>query len=285
MMLPICLLTLTIASVWLAPINVSNQRQFSVWIPLALVAAASALYYQFLTPTGLLGLGLLWLFASQATSSRLAGWKKSVCMVLTIMLALALALHRWPGFNNPILISATRLSADAVPLTLYANIDKAGAGLILLALFCKRCQSWRELAHTSREIRWLALWTIAAAMGGACLLDLIRPELKLPAVTGLFLWINLFFTVIAEEAFFRGLIQGQLQRFMRNQAACVGISALLFGLAHLAGGWRYAAVVTLAGVGYAIAFQRTQKIESTIGLHLLLNTVHFIGFTYPMLRQ
>lgn len=248
------------------------------------MAAASAVYGQYLAPEGLLGLGLLWLFASLATRSQFTGWKKSLCFALTIMLTLALALHHWPGFSNPTLLATTHLSTDATPFTLYANIDKAGAGLILLALFCPLCQSWHALRRSCSQIRWLALWTIAAVMISACLLQLTRPELKLPAVTAMFIWVNLFFTVIAEEAFFRGFIQRLLQSFVRSHITCVGISALLFGLAHLPGGWRYGAVATLAGIGYAVAFERTQKIESAIGLHLLLNTVHFIGFTYPMLR-
>ena len=284
MILSTCLLTLAIASVWLPPIQLGKGRHFSVWIALALMAAASAMHSQYLSPTGLLGLGLLWLFAFLATRTSVAPGPRAICLILTTLLALALALHRWPGFNNPALLSAARLSDAATTFTLYANIDKAGAGLILLALLCPRCQSWEALAKNWQQLRWLALGTIAVSLGSACLLQLTRPEWKLPSLIGLFLWANLFFTVIAEEAFFRGLIQGQLQRLIASRAACVGLSALLFGLAHLPGGWRYALVATLAGTGYALAFQRTQKIESPIGLHLLLNAVHFIGFTYPVLR-
>jgi membrane protease YdiL (CAAX protease family) len=30
-----------------------------------------------------------------------------------------------------------------------------------------------------------------------------------------------------------------------------------------------------------VAYQRTQRIEAAIIVHIALNAVHFIGFTYP----
>jgi membrane protease YdiL (CAAX protease family) len=114
---------------------------------------------------------------------------------------------------------------------------------------------------------------------------LVRPDVKLPQVTLMFLAVNLFFTVVAEEAFFRGFLQARLASALggvrHGQWIAVAGSALLFGAAHLAGGPLYAALAFIAGIGYAVAYQRTQRVEAAIVVHIALNAVHFIAFTYP----
>jgi hypothetical protein len=60
-------------------------------------------------------------------------------------------------------------------------------------------------------------------------------------------------------------------------------AALLFGLAHAAGGWRYVLLATLAGTGYGLAYRRTVRIESAILAHFAVNVTHLLLFTYPAL--
>ncbi|MBN3743293.1 CPBP family intramembrane metalloprotease domain-containing protein, partial [Burkholderia sp. Tr-20355] len=47
-------------------------------------------------------------------------------------LAIALSLHLIPGFHNPLVIGPTRFTPDAVPFTMYLNLDKPLVGLWLL---------------------------------------------------------------------------------------------------------------------------------------------------------
>jgi hypothetical protein len=103
----------------------------------------------------------------------------------------------------------------------------------------------------------------------------------------LFAPINLFFTCLAEEAFFRGFVQQELSRVGSRPALAAGaaliIGALLFGLAHFAGGLNYVLAATVAGLGYGWAFMRTQRIEAAMAVHFGVNAVHFLLFTYPRL--
>lgn len=62
-------------------------------------------------------------------------------------------------------------------------------------------------------------------------------------------------------------------------------SALLFGAAHPGGGVMYAILAVIAGIGYAVAYQRTQRIEAAIIVHTALNAVHSIAFTYPYIAR
>ncbi|BBB58300.1 hypothetical protein UNDKW_0027 [Undibacterium sp. KW1] len=71
---------------------------------------------------------------------------------------------------------------------------------------------------------------------------------------------NLFLTCVAEEAFFRGLMQEAIYRLGNKPAygyLAIAVSAILFGgLAHLGGGTQYAALATVAGLGYASSTTR-----------------------------
>ena len=131
----------------------------------------------------------------------------------------------------------------------------------------------------------LCLVTVAVVMGASLALGFVRFE---PRWTQLFwLWapVNLLTTCVSEEAFFRQLLQTELHRTLRerrhaNEMAVAG-SALLFGLAHVGGGWQYALLAGLAGAGYAVVFQRTARLEMAALTHFTVNAVHFLLFTYP----
>jgi membrane protease YdiL (CAAX protease family) len=58
---------------------------------------------------------------------------------------------------------------------------------------------------------------------------------------------------------------------------------VLFGLAHFSGGLEYAFVAGLAGIGYGVAYWTTGRLEASIITHFLLNLIHLVFFTYPML--
>lgn len=275
MLITFVLLALAISAVWL---------RLPLWAGLFIAAMVSGLVAGVLHPPALIALtvfgGLAYL-AGGAASKPL----RIVCGILTALMALALAMHKLPGFSNPVVIAGAVLSPGAAPFTQYANFDKGAVGLILLAFICGRIGTWPELGGMLKKTWPVLLATIAVVMAFAMGAGFVRPDFKLPQVTLLFLAVNLFFTVIAEEAFFRGFLQARLTSALggvrHGQWIAVAGSALLFGAAHLAGGPLYAALAFIAGIGYAVAYQRTQRVEAAIVVHIALNAVHFIAFTYP----
>jgi len=95
---------------------------------------------------------------------------------------------------------------------------------------------------------------------------------------------NLFFTVLAEEILFRGLIQREIAKRVQNKyraEIAVIVASVLFGLAHFAGGPEYVILASVAGVLYGYTYKITGRIEAPIITHLLLNSAHFIFFAYP----
>jgi membrane protease YdiL (CAAX protease family) len=275
MLITFVLLALAMCAVWF---------RFSLWLGLFVAAIVAGLAAGVLHAPALIALavfgGAAYLAGTAANKSL-----RVVAGILTALLALALAMHKLPGFSNPVVIAGAVLSPGAAPFTQYANFDKGAVGLILLAFVCSRVGGRAELGGVLKKTWPVLLMTVAAVMAFAVGAGLVRPDFKLPQVTLLFLAVNLFFTVVAEEAFFRGFLQARLAsslaRVRYGQWIAVVVSALLFGAAHLGGGAMYAILACIAGLGYAVAYQRTQRIEAAIIVHIALNAVHFIGFTYP----
>ncbi|MDR0244163.1 MAG: CPBP family intramembrane metalloprotease [Burkholderia sp.] len=200
-------------------------------------------------------------------------------------LAVALSLHLIPGFHNPLVIGPTRFTPDAVPFTMYLNLDKPLVGLWLLWAL-----PWVApdvaLSRALRTGTVAAAATAAACLAGALAFGMVGWAPKWPASGWLWLANNLLLVTLAEEALFRGYVQGGLTRALRAFSwgpwVALATGAVLFGAAHAAGGWQWIVLGTVAGAGYGLAWRRGGLLASAIA-HAGLNVVHFGLFTYPML--
>ena len=281
------LLGLAIALVWMPtrPLVGREAPPWTVvfgWACLAGLLASPGV----LDPTALLPLAVLGALAWGGVAA--PRWRFAPT-VLAGLLALAMSLHLLLGFHPVVLFHDVHLTPDAAPFALALSFDKAAAGLVLLGAFCVRATSWRQLASQLPAIVAAGVATAAVSIGVALAAGYVRFEPKWVDAAPAFLVANLLFTCVAEEAFFRGLIQERLMRLAetRRQPAWNGIaivvSTLLFGLAHAGGGATWMAVATIAGFGYALVYARTRTIEGAILVHFAVNAAHFIGFTYPRL--
>jgi membrane protease YdiL (CAAX protease family) len=267
-----------------APIQFGSRITIPAWVVLFIGSLVSGLIAGVLHPIAIISLGA---FCGVAYLYRASNktWQSLIFGSVMTVLALALAMHRLPGFNNPITIAATRMSSDASIFSQYANFDKGAVGLILYALICNRMDFAREWRNILKRVLPISLITFFSVLGVAFAIGFVKFDLKFTQVTILFLVTNLFFTVVAEETFFRGFLQDRLAnslvRFRFGELFAVVSSALLFGLAHIGGGATAMFLAVLAGLGNAYAYKVTKRVEAAISVHFLLNTVHFVAFTYP----
>jgi membrane protease YdiL (CAAX protease family) len=128
----------------------------------------------------------------------------------------------------------------------------------------------------------------AAVMLLALALGYVRWAPKVPDWWAMWTWSMVFLTALPEEALFRGVVQTGLEQRLggthRAGLAALTIAGVLFGVAHLAGGWQYVVLASVAGIGYGWIYLRTRSIAAAIVAHAGLNAVHFFLFTYPALR-
>ncbi len=206
--------------------------------------------------------------------------------------ALALALHAVPGFHNPLVLDQVQWRPGDPAFSLRASFDKANAALMLWVMVVPRGPAASWGARPSLTTMAIASLTTALTLGLGWAWGLTEPASSWPQVPGqalalpLFLLLNLFVTCLAEEAFFRGLLQTALMKRLSvhgwgGRLSAIALPAALFGLAHLGGGPQMAALATLVGLGSGWVFARTRCIEAAVLTHFTVNAVHLLAFTYP----
>lgn len=199
-----------------------------------------------------------------------------------VTLATLLALHVLPGFNNFRVVHNVVLTPGAEPYSLYLNFDKTVAGVLILGLLCQPLlRTWNKWRVALKRALPILLINILVVMAIALSMGYLRFDPKWSQLFWIWAAANLFFACMTEEAFFRGFIQRELAKRVKAAWVPVAISAVLFGLAHFAGGWSYVLLATIAGAGYALVFQRTQSVEMAMLAHFALNATHFLLLTYP----
>lgn len=158
------------------------------------------------------------LFAGLAWGARAAEKQhaRALLLVLTGVAALALALHKAPGFHTPMLAADIRFSDDGAPLSLWANFDKAVVGIVLVGVFCERIGSLDVWLAMLRRIAPVVLSTVVVVLGLGWLSGQVRPDIKWTPYTAWFLASNLLITCVAEEAFFRGFLLEKMAGAMRG---------------------------------------------------------------------
>lgn len=203
---------------------------------------------------------------------------------LFVALAVLLFLHWLPGFHNPLVIPRAALTPDAVPFGMYLNLDKP-----LVAFWVVLAAAPAMAGANPRATVASALGACAAAvvvcLGLALALGVVGWAPKWPDSGWLWLINNALLVTLAEEALFRGYVQQRLARCWRDRpwgaTAALLVAALLFGLAHYAGGWQWVLLAGVAGVAYGLAY-RHGGLAAAVLAHLGLNAAHYGLFTYPM---
>ncbi|WP_175841155.1 CPBP family intramembrane glutamic endopeptidase [Burkholderia contaminans] len=276
------------ATIWLALFAAAafawHRPQHGLSVGLATLGYACALAFGMLGPLAMAPLALLAAAAWGVMPERPRAVRIAAHVVFAAV-AIALSLHLIPGFHNPRVIGPTRFTPDATPFTMYLNLDKPLVGLWLVWVL-----PWVApdipLSRALRTGAVAAVATAAACLAGALAFGMVGWAPKWPPSGWLWLVNNLLIVTLAEEALFRGYVQGGLTRALHAFAwgpwAALAIGAALFGAAHAAGGWQWIVLGTVAGVGYGLAWRRGGLLASALA-HAGLNVVHFGLFTYPML--
>ncbi|MCS5712439.1 CPBP family glutamic-type intramembrane protease [Candidatus Berkiella aquae] len=215
--------------------------------------------------------------------------RRGLCFTLAVLFSLAMLTLRLPGIENWRVIDKMILTPDAIPYTMYLNFDKSFIGLFFIWFSVYSLANGGRWAKVLKKGCVTGLCAVLVLMPLSFALGYVKFDLKITSF--FFLWAvhNLFFTCFAEEAFFRGMIQRFLQFRLQNVTygkwISIALAAILFGAAHYPGGLRYVLLATVAGVFYGYAFMKTEKIEASIAAHFIVNTVHFVFFTYPALKS
>jgi membrane protease YdiL (CAAX protease family) len=278
------LLSASLLSIWL-PETKSKVAHIPVWSIFFIASCGLALYNNYLEFGAIVYLiGLIIACILCKSQNR---WISIPSGFFMAGLVIGLFLHKAPYFNNPLVFDDYRLSDQSSGYTKYFNFDKAAAGLILLAYFGEIARTASEWIAMAKKTYLISSVTIIATFTLAIIFGYIVLDMTFGIIFFAWAWSNLFFTCIAEEMFFRGVIQKHLLDLAsdtRYQVLVVLFVGVLFGLAHYSGGMIYVILGSVAGIGYGYGYYRSGRIESAILTHFLLNAIHFLFFSYPFKR-
>lgn len=233
-----------------------------------------------------------------------APWLYVLCVFGLLALSLALALHILPGFNNPKLLDQVTFGQSVIPFNLYANYDKAVVGLVLLIML-NRSSLWGtkdggiapgqiDAGVSQRWSQQTLCWAVPLMCFGVTVLAFamgLPLDVKLSSSILVFYWANLLFTCVAEEAFFRLLIQDNIvwvgRRYLGLRGAhglALVVVTLLFLLAHTGGVLqiKQAVLIGVSGFLYAWVYHKSGKLQWAIAIHFGVNAMHITFLRYPM---
>lgn len=214
--------------------------------------------------------------------------KQLLFFFLILLLSIPLLFHfSIMGFDNYKYIDAIIVSENSTPYSLYFNLDKTAVGIFIVG-FSFQLLKVDVLAILKQVVRTflvmaLLFFVLATVLGYS------KFEPKVPYFTPVWIFVNLFFTCLAEEAIFRRLIQQRvydsLSKRHSDYALIVSllIASIAFGLAHFNGGILYIVLASVAGLFYGYVYHKTKRIESSMLLHVCFNLTHLLLFTYPSL--
>lgn len=217
----------------------------------------------------------------QANSGR-----KTTYEILLAVLCLAIGLGVLGPAGQLPLHGAAFTKPGSAPYTPNVSVGLVAVAVLLLwfhRVETRQCVGLRPLP--ALRLGWIVglvtamfALTVAFALGG------IAWQPGLPSAPALLGWVAVQLLVVtAEEAFFRGFLQRKLHAWLGAWYA-IPIAALLFGLAHAAGGSVWVIAATVAGIGYGVAYQISGgRLLASISAHLTLNTLHLALWTYPNL--
>jgi uncharacterized protein len=225
------------------------------------------------------------IFMFVASSQQYSLWLRWGCGIFATIEIFAITLGRLPGFISVIVVDNLLLGMSTIPFTLKISYAKGMVGLFIFVF-------WFQADTNFSDIKT----KLVSSLLPACVLVLLFLLLAVTVgyhldpkwywFTPWFLIGNTCLTVIAEEVFFRGVMQRKLLEVLMPYTKYAGVIALIlvavfFAALHLKGGLVYAALTFVAGLIYGWIYWRYQSIYSAILCHFSVNMLHFIFLKYP----
>jgi membrane protease YdiL (CAAX protease family) len=214
----------------------------------------------------------LGIYALAPVNSRKLGWQD-----LAVMLIVAVPVYI--GFHRYIWTAPVYLDVMA---RLF-SVSLAAFAVLSVRPLADVGYAWRlEIGDWTEGLKQLAFFAVIGVPLGF-LLHFIGWHPRREGITAVALSFAGFFLFIAvaEELFFRGMLQNLLEKSVANKYMARGIASVIFGLSHINHGfpnWRYVIMASIAGWFYGTAWHNRRSIVSASVTHAMVDTLwrHFL---------
>ncbi len=264
-----------------------EQRWTPPVLALGMIAAAAVPYCAYTLPAGLFqwtSLGLLVSLAAAAAFCYLClprrGWTDALFLIFMAAVVLSDCFatvypRPAPGVRLEILGQLMWTRTGILVMLSFRRLEGAGFGFI---------PTGAEWAIGLRHyLYFLPVGLPLALATGFVRFRLLPLEWwqMLGVAAGTFLGM-LWVVALAEEFFFRGVMQQGLGRWLRSDTAGLIITSVAFGLVHLPfrdfPNWEFALVAAVAGLFYGRAYSQAGSIRAAMVTHALVNTTMRVFF-------
>lgn len=264
--------------------DISRTGSLRIYGTVALGVLAVALLFLGLLPAITLLLLPIFAVGLYRVARWRTGWSDSLLWLITLLLGFFIAIYRPAGFSYPRLSDFGALYPGGGDFTLHLNTAKAiGGYLVLLWLFSPR-NSRGKIMPLLPSLLIAAGGIIVILSAGVAVGLTIIP--KFPAGIAYFVLANLLVTVVAEEAFFRLLLQNRIMLMLGGGRVgilvSISIAALIFALSHTTKLGPAFLLFFIAGMVYAGTYALTRRFSAALFVHFGTNICHLLLLEYPL---
>lgn len=240
----------------------------SIWLPAAALCVLAI-------PLGWIGVFAPAIWLALVAIENTCGWKKGVSFAIAALLMLVVNSGVIPGNDHVALLAPY---SDQVGNQIYASFRPAKAVIALTVVLFMLVRP-QPLKRTDLPVMGMAI--VIPFIAGAFLLGV---SVKFTATIALAVLINLVVVCIAEEGFFRWVLQRGLETGLPKWKWIVTIAvAVLFTTLHT--GWAASpvllALVGIAGLGYALVWTLRGSFWACVLTHWGVNLLHMTLLPYP----
>ena len=179
-----------------------------------------------------------------------------------------------------------RTSTNAVPFSIVSNMDEAFIALAFLPIFFQLKKKSAQSLPMSGLLFITGMYLMVSSgllITTALLLKKVQFEFTYPGFMSIWI-INTVWVSFSEELFYRGVVQNYLIKTIPSMPnVAVLFTAVIYGLMYSRLGWDIVGLCVMAGLFYGFLYKGTKRIWCPILLHVCLNSIHFIFFSYPFL--
>lgn len=217
-------------------------------------------------------------------------WIGHIAWLFSLLFGFFVAIYRPGGFNYPLIWETSGLYPGGGAYLLFCNISKAAGGYLVFIWLLGSC----SVSTLNQATRPLLNSLLIAAAGVLTVLAVATTFFNIgwaPKLSEGILYfsaVNLLVTVMAEEAFFRLLIQDRINALFSNKRLGTGVGiaivSLVFALSHTASIGPMFFLFLIAGVVYASVYSVTGRFSMALTAHFGVNVLHFIFLEYPIFK-
>lgn len=242
-----------------------------LWLPAALLCLLAL-------PFGWIGVfaPAIWLALTAIENS--SGWKRAAAFILAALLMLTVNSGLIPG-NEHISLLPPYSDTDGNQVYVSFRPAKAAIALTVVVFMLLRPQPLKRAD--------VPVMTVAILLPVGAGMALLGPSLKFNATIAVAALVNLLVVCIAEEGFFRWVLQRGLTQWLQNRGHWKWLAPLLVTLLFttLHTGWAASplllVLVGIAGLAYALVWQLRESFWACVLTHWGVNLMHMTLLHYP----